>query len=106
MPAVGQSGESGQPRLEQARSGTVHIGGRDRPFAELDADDARAQAAELKGAGTFGPLQRVVKVAIAWGELAGVMEQAGAATVGDLDDETVLTYAERVWVIPPAEGMI
>lgn len=93
-------------RLEQARSGTVHLEGRDRPFAELTAADARAQAAELRSAGSFGPLQRVAKVAMAWSELARVMETEGAETVGELDDETVLLWAERVWVIAPESGLI
>jgi len=93
-------------RVARARAGTVHIRGEDRPFAELTADHARAQASELKDAGTFGPLQRVAKVAMAWGELARLMDRAGAATVGDLDDETLVLWAERVWVIPPEEGLI
>ena len=43
---------------------------------------------------------------MAWGELAGVVEAAGVATVGELDDETVVLWAERVWVIAPESGMI
>ncbi|MGI9019651.1 MAG: hypothetical protein ACR2G3_02935 [Solirubrobacterales bacterium] len=93
-------------RAGEARARTVHIGGEDHAFAEITPDQARAQAAELKSTGTFGPLQRVAKVAMAWGELAGVIEAAGASTVGELDDETVLLWAERVWVIAPEGGMI
>jgi len=93
-------------RAEGARARTVHIGQADVPFGEVTAEQARAQAAELKSAGTFGPLQRVAKVAMAWGELAAVAEKAGVATIGELDDETVALWAERVWVIAPEGGMI
>ncbi len=93
-------------RAAEARMRTVHISGVERPFGEVTADDARAQAAELKGAGTWGPLQRVAKVALAWGELAGVIEAAGVETAGELDDETVVLWGERVWVIAPETGMI
>jgi hypothetical protein len=89
-----------------ARTGTVHIAGRARRFTEVTAEDARRQAAELKQAGTWGPLQRVVKVALAWTELARVIEETQVATVGELDDDTVLLWAERVWVIAPEEGLI
>jgi hypothetical protein len=92
--------------MEEARTRTVHIGDADRPFGEVTAEDARAQSAELKEAGSFGPLQRVAKVALAWSELAAVIEGAGVATVGELDDETVVQWAERVWVIAPEGGMI
>ncbi len=84
----------------------MNVGGKDRPFTELGADEARLQAAELKDAGTFGPLQRVAKVSLAWAELAQAIEDAGAATVGELSDELVLMFAERVWVIPPEQGLI
>jgi hypothetical protein len=84
----------------------VSIGGEDVPFGEVTAVRARAQAAELKGAGTWGPLQRVAKVALAWGELAAAVEAAGVETVGELDDETVALWAERVWVLAPEGGMI
>jgi hypothetical protein len=99
---------SGRPpgRAEEARARTVSIAGTERPFAEITAPEARAQAEELKGAGTWGPLQRVAKVALAWAELARMIDEAGVATVGELDDETVLRWAERVWVIAPETGMI
>jgi hypothetical protein len=48
----------------------------------------------------------VAKVARAWRGLAETMEASGAARVGDLDDEAILQWAERAWVIPPASGMI
>lgn len=100
------SGSTGPSRVERARAGVVSVGGAGRPFGELTAADARAQAARLKEAGTWGPLQRVAKVAMAWAELARVIEEAKVDTVGELDDETVLLWAERVWVIAPESGMI
>ena len=103
---AGMEATNPSSRAKEARARTVHIGEADVPFGEITSEQARAQAAELKSAGTFGPLQRVAKVAMAWGELAGVVEAAGAATVGELDDETVVLWAERVWVIAPESGMI
>jgi hypothetical protein len=93
-------------RVQEARTRTVHIGDEDRPFGEVTADEARAQSAELKEAGSFGPLQRVAKVALAGAELAAVIDEAGVGAVGELDDETVVLWAERVWVIAPEAGMI
>ena len=103
---AGVSDDERAERLARARGGTVNVDGADRPFAEMSADDARRQAARLKEAGTWGPLQRVAKVAFAWGELARLMDERGAALVGDLPDEEVLTFAERVWVLSPEEGLI
>ena len=35
------------------------------------------------------------------------MDERGVALgVGELDAETVVAYAEKLWVIPPAEGLI
>ena len=102
-----EAGDKPSPtRAGEARARTVHIGDADVPFGDITPEQARAQAAELRSAGSFGPLQRVVKVARAWGERAGVAEAAGAATVGELDDETVVLWAERVWVLAPESGMI
>ncbi len=93
-------------RLEQALRGKVHLGGRYRPFADLSPRDAHARATELKEVGSWGPMQRIVPVARAWSELAKLLEERDAATVGELDDDTVVSYAEKLWVIPPAEGLI
>ena len=34
------------------------------------------------------------------------MDERGVDSVGALDAKTVVGYAERLWVIPPAEGLI
>jgi hypothetical protein len=96
----------GPSRLERALEGVVHLGGKERRFGELGAGEARAYAEELKRAGNWGPLMRAAKVARAWSELAAALERAGAASVAELDPEAVLDFAERVWVIPPEEGLI
>jgi hypothetical protein len=93
-------------RLEQALAGTVHLGGRYRPFGELTSDDARARASELKEVGTWGPMKRVIPVAQAWGELAALLNKHQAASVAELDPATIVSYAEKLWVLAPEEGLI
>jgi hypothetical protein len=34
------------------------------------------------------------------------MESRQIASVGELDEETLLDYAERLWVVAPPEGLI
>ena len=84
----------------------VFSGGRSKPFAELTADEVRARAAELKGVTGWGPTARVASVAMAWGELSRLMEQANAATVGDLDPNAVAERAEKLWVVPPGGSLL
>jgi hypothetical protein len=95
-----------RPRLEEALRGPVYHGGRYKPFGELTADDARGRAGELKEAGSWGPMHRVVPVARAWSELASLMDDREAAAVSELDPETVVSYAEKLWVLPPEDGLI
>jgi hypothetical protein len=77
-----------------------------RPFGELTATDAEGRAAELRSLAGFGPTMRVRPVAMAWGELAKLMGERGAATVSDLDAETVAEYARKLWVTQPAGGIM
>lgn len=93
-------------RLEQALAGMVHLGGRYRPFGELTAEDARERATELKEVGTWGPMKRVIPVAQAWGELAALLRKQQAASVAELDPAAIVSYAEKLWVLPPEEGLI
>ena len=74
------------------------------PFGDLTADDARAQGQRLTEVGTWGPLQRVAKVAHAWKLLAAQMEKESRATVRDLPVADVIEHAERLWVHPAARG--
>ena len=93
-------------RVHDARTTTVHAQRGDLPFGELTLEDVRRQASELGSVGSWGPLRRVVPVARSWSELARELESKGVTSVGELDDATLLAYAERLWVVPPAGGLI
>jgi hypothetical protein len=84
----------------------VFGGGRTKPFAEMTAGEVRDRAAELKAATGWGPTAKVASVALAWSELAKLMEQSGAGTVGDLDRDAVAQRAERLWVVPPGGSLL
>ena len=101
-----EEGSDETSRVEDARATPVHVGSGNRPFGELTLDDVRQQARELGSVGTFGPLQRVRPVARGWSQLAAEMESKQAASVGELDDPTLLDYAERLWVVAPPDGLI
>jgi hypothetical protein len=79
----------------------VHIGGADRIFGSLSADDARAHADELRAAVGWGPTARVAPVAQAWRELSLVMDRASAGAVSDLDPDVLVELAPRLWVTLP-----
>ena len=49
---------------------------------------------------------RVAKVAMGWSQLAALMSEREAGKVADLDETTVLDFAERLWLIPPEGGLI
>jgi hypothetical protein len=84
----------------------VFAGGRSKPFAELTAGEVRARAEELRAATGWGPTAKVASVALAWSELARLMEDAGAGTVADLDPEVVCTRAQKLWVVPPGGSLL
>jgi hypothetical protein len=86
---------------EQIVQSQVFIRGANRPFGELTLDDVRSRADELRAATGWGPTARVATVAIAWRELSREMEQSGAATVGNLDDRTVIDMAPKLWITLP-----
>ena len=79
----------------------VYIGGANRPFGSLTADDVRAHAGELRAAVGWGPTARVAPVAQAWRELSLALGRAGAATVSDLEPSLVVELAPRLWVTLP-----
>lgn len=79
----------------------VFIGGAQRRFGSLSADDARAHADELRAAVGWGPTARVAPVAQAWRELSLTIDRAGAGVVGDLDAEVLIELAPRLWVTLP-----
>jgi hypothetical protein len=84
----------------------VFCDGAYKPFGEIGVADARLRCEELGEAGSWGPLTKVAGVAIAWRELAEEMNRAGASTVADLDRETALGFARRLWVVPPRGSLL
>jgi hypothetical protein len=84
----------------------VFAGGRSKPFAQLTAAEVSARATELRGVTGWGPTARVGGVALAWGELARLMDECQAATVADLDPDAVAQRAERLWVVPPGGSLL
>jgi phosphoribosylglycinamide formyltransferase-1 len=100
------SGRVSAQRAAEALASKVDVEKTGVPFADLTANDARAQGQRLSDVGTWGPLQRVAKVAHAWKLLAAQMEKEERATVRDLPVADVIQHAERLWVIPPPEGLV
>ena len=45
-------------------------------------------------------------VAAAWDALAAEMRERGAATVADLDPQTVAERAEALWIVPPGGSLL
>ena len=84
----------------------VYAGGRSKPFGEVTAEEVRARADELRATTGWGPTARVAAVAMAWGELARLMDGSQAQTVADLDPEEVAARAERLWVVPPGGSLL
>jgi hypothetical protein len=54
----------------------------------------------------FGPTARVGQVAMAWRELAMALQQAGAGSVGELDAETIMRLAPKLWIVPPGGSLL
>jgi hypothetical protein len=84
----------------------VHAGGGSKPFSELTLEEVKARADELRSAAGWGPTARVGPVAMAWGELARLMQAEGAAAVGDLDPAAVAQRAEKLWIVPPGGSLL
>jgi hypothetical protein len=87
--------------LSQILEQTVFIGGANRAFGSLTADDARTHADELRAAVGWGPTARVAPVAQAWRELSLAMDGAGAGVVGELEPDVLARLAPRLWVTLP-----
>ncbi len=94
------------PEVEKLLAAPVSAGGEQKRFGELAADDVRRHAAALGEASGFGHRSRVAAVAGAWRELASQMEEQGAATVADLEPETVTAMAEPLWIVPPGGSLL
>lgn len=87
--------------ISQILEQTVFIGGANRTFGSLTADDARSHADELRAAVGWGPTARVAPVAQAWRELSLAMDGAGAGVVGELEPDVLAELAPRLWVTLP-----
>ncbi len=92
--------------LDRIRATTVYIDGANRAFGELTGEQTRARADELRSAVGWGPTARVAPVAQAWRELSIAIERAGADTVSELDPDVMAELAPRLWIMPPAGGIM
>jgi hypothetical protein len=84
----------------------VFAGGRTKAFGDVTQEEVRARADELRANSGWGPTARVAAVASAWAELARLMHSTGAATVADLDRDTVVGLAQKLWVVPPGGSLL
>ena len=84
----------------------VFAGGRSKPFAELTRAEVEERADELRSTVGWGPTARVASVATAWRELARLMTEQGAETVGELDPGDVAARAEKLWIVPPGGSLL
>jgi hypothetical protein len=94
------------PGLDRILATTVYLDGANRPFGELTGEEIRARADELRSAVGWGPTARIAPVAQAWRELSIVIERAGVRTVGELEPDAVAEIAPRLWIVPPAGGLL
>lgn len=78
----------------------IHIGGVNKTFGEVTLQDARTQASELKGVAGWG-MSRVMPVARAWADLVRMMESKQVGQVDELDEESVMLMARKLWIISP-----
>jgi hypothetical protein len=92
--------------LNEILNTTVFMDGANRRFGELTVDQVRGRADELRAAVGFGPTARIAPVARAWRELSMALDQAGAATVGELAPDRVIELAPKLWVVPPGGSLL
>jgi hypothetical protein len=95
---------SGQ--LSEILNASVFVDGANRAFGELTLDQVRGRADELRAAVGFGPTARIAPVARAWRELSMALEQAGAATVTELEPARVVELGPKLWVVPPGGSLL
>ena len=95
-----------RPDADVVLATRVHADGGSKPFSELTVEDVKARGEELRQAAGWGPTARVGPVAMAWNELARLMQAEGAATVGELDPAAVVERAEKLWIVPPGGSLL
>ncbi|MEA2419951.1 MAG: hypothetical protein QOE60_2157 [Thermoleophilaceae bacterium] len=98
--------ERAAPDPDSVLAERVFAGGQTKSFGAVTADEVKARAAELRAATGWGPTARVAAVAMAWGELARLMDETQAQTVADLDRAAVAERAEKLWVVPPGGSLL
>jgi hypothetical protein len=84
----------------------IFAGGESKPFGELRRAEVEERADELRSATGWGPTARVASVATAWRELARLMTELGAETVGELPAEELEARAQKLWVVPPGGSLL
>lgn len=92
--------------LDRILAEPVYTGDSYKPFREMTLAEVESRALELEGAAGFGPTQRVASVASVWKGLGEAMRREDAATVEDLDRETLRARADRLWVVPPGGSFL
>jgi len=99
--------DAAQPAdLAKILAQSVFVHGVNVAFGELTADDVRARADELRASVGWGPTARVAPVSMAWRELANAMMRGGAETVAQLHADALIELAPRLWIVPPAGGLL
>ncbi len=94
----------GGVELSEILEREVFINGANLRFGELSFDDASAHADALRAGTGWGPTVRVAPVAHAWRELANAIRSSGAACARELDPQTLLELAPRLWLVLPGEN--
>lgn len=98
--------ETTEEMAGRAFAKVIPVSGAKCAFGEVGSADARAHGEQFAELTSFGPTQRVRPVARAWKELADELEERGLTTVADLDPETVVAYAHRLWILPPPTSQL
>lgn len=98
--------DPGDDALDRILAEPIYAGDAYKPFREMTVGEVEARAEELGGAGGFGPMQRVASIASVWKGLGEAMRREEAATVADLDRETLRSRADRLWVVPPGGSFL
>jgi hypothetical protein len=79
----------------------VYVGDVYKRFGDLTAEDARSLADHLSGHSGGGLEKQTTPVAIAWGELAKLLDERGAESVEELGGDQARHLATRLRIVPP-----
>jgi hypothetical protein len=92
--------------LDRILATTVYLEGANRPFGVLTGEQTRARADELRNAVGWGPTARIAPVAQAWRELSNAIAAAQVGSVAELEPDLLAELAPRLWIVPPAGGLL